>query len=97
LGLSDELPEFIRAGERLREVSAGQKGWRKQEASRAERLITEWTKGLRFMSDMIDVTSKNQPAAKPAYVTEMKTKITQSQLYRKLSGLKRSRTYRDAA
>jgi hypothetical protein len=97
LGLSDDLPEFIRAGERLREVSAGQKGWRKQEASRVERSISEWTKGLRFMSDMIDVTSKIQPAAKPAYVIEMKTKITQSQLYRKLSGLKKSRSHRDAA
>jgi hypothetical protein len=97
LGLSDDLPEFVRAGERLREVSAGQKGWRTQEASRVERSISEWTKGLRFMSDMIDVTSKTQPAAKPAYVTEMKTKIIQSQLYRKLSGLKKSRTCRDNA
>jgi hypothetical protein len=96
LGLSDDLPEFVAAGERLREDSAGQKAWRRQEASRVERSISEWTKGLRFMSDMIDVTSKIQPAAKPAYFIEMKTKITQSQLYRKLSGSKKPRIHRDA-
>lgn len=97
LGLSDELPEFIRAGKRLRQVFVGQKGWKKQEASRVERSISEWINALQFMSDMIDVTSKIRLTAKPVYVIELKTKITQSWLYRRLSGLEKSRTYRDAA
>jgi hypothetical protein len=91
------LPEFIRAGKRLRQVFVGQKGWKKQEASRVERSISEWINALQFMSDMIDVTSKIQPTAKPVSVIKLKTKFTQSWLYRRLSGLEKSRTYRDAA